>query len=124
MNWFLKAFKQYADFKGRARRKEYWMFHLYCIIFMMLAAIIDGILGYLLKDAGYFPVISIGYFVAILVPSFSVSVRRLHDVSKSGWMYLVNFIPFIGGIWFLVLTVTDSTPGENEYGANPKELTE
>lgn len=57
----------------------------------------------------------------VLIPGLSVSVRRLHDVGKSGWMLLIALIPLIGAIWLFVLLVTDSKPGENEYGPNPKE---
>lgn len=61
------------------------------------------------------------YILAMLIPSIAVSVRRLHDIGKSGWMLLIYFIPLIGSIWLLILFLTDSEPGENKYGPNPKE---
>ncbi len=114
MEWYLKALRQYADFEGRARRKEYWMFTLFNLIFAILAVVIDGLIG-----TG--AIIYLFYVLATIIPNLSVSVRRLHDVGKSGWMYLVALIPLVGFIWLLVLFTTDSQPGDNEYGQNPKE---
>ncbi len=119
MNWYLKVLKQYADFDGRARRKEYWMFVLFNMIFAISAMILDNLLGIAMEGIGYGPLYGL-YLLAIIIPSIAVGVRRLHDVGKSGWMMLISFIPIIGGIWLLVLFVTDGDPGENEYGANPK----
>ena len=120
MNWYLKVLKQYADFKGRARRKEYWMFFLFNIIFGAVAVIIDNIAGTAVSSAGYGIFYGL-YSLAVFIPSLAVAVRRLHDIGKSGWMLLVGLIPIIGPIWLLVLMVTDSNPGNNKYGQNPKE---
>ena len=122
MNWYLKVLKQYADFSGRARRKEYWMFVLFNMIFAIVAAILDNVLGIAMEGTGYGPLYGI-YALAVLIPGLAVAVRRLHDVGKSGWMILISLIPLIGAIWLLVLMVTDSNPGENQYGQNPKEVT-
>ena len=122
MNWYLKVLKQYADFKGRARRKEYWMFALFNIIFLIVAITLDNILGTAIEGVGY-GLFYFLYILAVLIPSLAVAVRRLHDVGKSGWMILIGLIPVIGAIWLLVLCVTDSQPGENQYGANPKGVT-
>jgi uncharacterized membrane protein YhaH (DUF805 family) len=115
MNWYLKVLRQYADFNGRARRTEFWMFVLFNIIFSLVANTLDYMFG-------FYGVISVIYGLAMLIPGLAVSVRRLHDVNKSGWMILVALIPVIGFIWLLVLYVTEGTPGENQYGANPKEV--
>src|SRR5690554_7522278 len=122
MNWYLKVLKQYADFSGRARRKEYWMFFLFNTIFAFLAAIIDNVVGTASPELGYGVFYGI-YALAMFIPGLAVGVRRLHDVGKSGWMMFIALIPLIGGIWLIVLMVTDSNPGENEYGHNPKEGT-
>ena len=122
MNWYLKVLKQYADFSGRARRKEYWMFVLFNMIFAIVAMILDNVLGIAMEGIGYGPLYGL-YVLAMLIPGLAVAVRRLHDVGKSGWMILISLIPLIGGIWLLVLMVTDSNPGENQYGQNPKEVT-
>ncbi len=114
MNWYVKVLRQYADFDGRARRTEYWMFVLYNIIFSVAANILDYLLGTDYVFGGI-------YGLAMIIPSLAVTVRRLHDINKSGWMILVLFIPVIGIIWFLILMVTEGIPGENQYGPNPKE---
>jgi uncharacterized membrane protein YhaH (DUF805 family) len=127
MNWFLKCLKQYADFRGRARRKEYWMFTLFCLIFGVVAAIIDNVLGVTFTmDAGYYGDMSLGYGwiyllfgLFILLPSWAVLFRRLHDVGKSGWWWLIMLIPLVGAIWMLVLLCTDSKE-DNQYGSRPK----
>lgn len=122
MNWYLKVLKQYADFSGRARRKEYWMFVLFNMIFTIVAMILDNVLGIAMEGIGYGPLYGL-YALAMLIPGLAVAVRRLHDVGKSGWMILIALIPLIGSIWLLVLMVTDSNTGENQYGQNPKEVT-
>lgn len=121
MNWYLKVLKQYADFNGRARRKEYWMFVLFNMIFAIVAMILDNVLGIAMKEIGYGPLYGL-YVLAVLIPGLAVAVRRLHDVGKSGWMYLIAFIPLIGAIWLLVLFCTDSQQGSNKWGDNPKEV--
>lgn len=119
MNYYLSALKKYAVFSGRASRKEYWMFFLFNIIFSILAMILDNVLSITIKGLGYGPIYII-FMLAMIIPALAVSVRRLHDTGRSGWMYLLVFIPIIGTIWFLVLMLIDSDPGNNEYGENPK----
>ncbi len=119
MEWYLKVLKEhYADFNGRARRKEFWMFALFNFIIAVVLSFIDGLLGLTIESMG---ILYLVYSLAVLIPNIAVSVRRLHDIGKSGWMILIAFIPLIGAIWLLVLFVTDSKPGANEYGPNPKE---
>ena len=113
MNWYLKVLKHYADFNGRARRQEYWMFVLFNIIFAFVAGALDAALGSWGAIGGL-------YGLALLIPGLAVSVRRLHDIGKSGWMLLIALIPLIGTIWLIILLATDSTPGNNQYGNNPK----
>lgn len=114
MKWYLQVFKKYADFKGRARRKEYWMFLLFNMIFtyalLFLETLIYGI-----------PILTVLYSLVVLVPSLAVVVRRLHDIGKSGAYFFVGFIPLIGGIWLLILMVTAGEVGENQYGPDPKQ---
>ena len=120
MNWYLKCWQQYADFSGRARRKEYWMFVLFNAI---VAFVISFILGLIagLTDIAALANLSYIYTLAVLIPSLAVCVRRLHDVGKSGWMYLIALIPVVGWIWLIVLFCTDSQKGSNKWGNNPKE---
>jgi len=130
MNWYLKVMKEhYADFKGRARRKEYWFFALFNIIIMVIATILDKALGldFTMGSGQYAVSMGYGYIYIIaalihLIPGLAVSVRRLHDVGKSGWMYFIVLIPLVGPIWLLVLMFTDSADGENKWGPNPKEV--
>jgi uncharacterized membrane protein YhaH (DUF805 family) len=119
MEWYLMAFKKYAEFSGRSRRKEFWMFFLFNIIALSLAAIIDNIIGTTFGSIPYGFVYVI-YSLITFVANLSLSVRRLHDVGKSGWFLLIYFIPLIGFIWLIVLFCTDGEPGANKYGANPK----
>lgn len=129
MNWYLKVIKNYAVFSGRARRKEYWMFALFNLIFIVIAAVLDNILGTTFKmDLGGAQSINLPYgylyllyALAVLIPGLAVAVRRLHDIGKSGWMFLIVLIPFVGAIWLLVLMVLNSK-AENKYGPNPKEI--
>ncbi len=114
MNWYLEVLKKYAVFSGRARRKEYWMFLLFSMLIAIGIGIIEGIIG----SPG---IIGLLYSFAVLIPSLAVSVRRLHDTDRSGWWLLVAFVPFIGGLVLLVFMLLDSTPGQNSFGANPKE---
>ena len=120
MNWYLTVLKKYADFSGRARRKEYWMFVLFNILFSIVATGLDYLLGTVWEDAGI-GLFTILYALAIILPALAVAVRRLHDIGKSGWWLFITFVPLVGSIWYLVLLATDSQPGENEYGPNPKE---
>jgi uncharacterized membrane protein YhaH (DUF805 family) len=119
MNWYLEVMKKYAVFSGRARRKEYWFFILFNMIFAIVAMIVDNVLGIAIEGLGYGP-IYILYGLAILLPNLGVLVRRLHDVGKNGWFFFITFIPIVGAIWLLVLLCRDGVQGENQYGPNPK----
>ncbi len=120
MKWYLQVLKKYAVFSGRARRTEYWMFALFNIIFSFAAIIIDMAAGTTYYNLPY-GIFYFLYTLAVLVPGLAVTVRRLHDVGKSGWMILIALIPIIGVIWLFVLMVQDSEPGKNDYGENPKK---
>ena len=122
MKWFIKCIKQYADFKGRARRKEYWMFTLFYLLFLLPLALLIGIEIGLEIEVPIFTILFVLFIFAIIVPTYAVTARRLHDTGRSGWWILINFIPYIGGIWLFVLTCLDSEPGTNKWGENPKEI--
>ena len=119
MNWYLKALKQYADFNGRARRKEYWMFVLFQIIFAIVCMMIDGGMGTNFAPLPYGYVYA-AFALLTLLPGIAVTVRRLHDVGKSGWYYFIVLIPLIGAIWLIVLMAKEGDGGENQYGPDPK----
>ncbi|MEN1785366.1 MAG: DUF805 domain-containing protein [Bacteroidota bacterium] len=120
MNWYLKVLKQYADFKGRARRKEYWMFTLFNIIIFVVLFFMAGTLSSVIASEDLILIPVVLYFFFMLIPLLAVTVRRLHDQNKSGWFYCVSFIPFIGRIWLLILMCTEGTAGPNQYGPDPK----
>jgi uncharacterized membrane protein YhaH (DUF805 family) len=116
--------KRYADFQGRSRRMEYWMFALfiwicYAVIFALVYALGGG--GSEPSAASALLSMILGIFaLGIIVPSIAVTVRRLHDTDRSGWWILISFLPFLGGLVLFVFTVLDGTPGTNKYGPDPK----
>ena len=114
MKWYIKVLKNYANFNGRARRKEYWMFTLFNVIFRILADILDLISGTYIAGSQY-GLFFLIYFLAILLPSIAVAVRRMHDVGKSGWFICIPIYNFI-------LTISEGDPRENKYGPDPKEI--
>jgi len=113
MEYFMEAMRRYADFNGRIRRKAFWMFILFYVIFSVVCSVIDGILGTMFIGAIY--------TLAMLIPVLSATARRLHDTGRSGWWQLLGLIPLIGGIVVLVFCAQDSHEGENDFGPNPKE---
>ena len=123
MEWFLKALKKdYANFNGRARREEYWMFVLFS---MLIYVVVFGVLlGSMVADIKTLGIIIVGlcciYILGIFVPTLAVTVRRLHDTNRSGWAYLISFIPLVGPIILLVFLCSEGTLGANLYGPDPK----
>jgi uncharacterized membrane protein YhaH (DUF805 family) len=111
MEYFLSALKKYADFSGRTRRKEYWMFILFYFIIYITLAIVDSLIGTMF--------LALIFVLAMLVPSISIAARRLHDTGRTGWWQLISLIPLIGAIVLIVFLVQDSHE-ENQYGPNPK----
>ena len=127
MNGYLHVLKNYVNFSGRARRTEYWMFTLFHIIFLIVASVLDNILGTTFNTEGVsmpYGYLYLLYSLGVILPGLGVSVRRLHDVNKSGWFLLIAFIPIIGAIWLLVHFCKEGTSGENNYGENPKGFEE
>jgi len=121
MEWYLMVWKKYAQFTGRSRRKELWMFFL----FNMIIATALYVCGMATREqssslSGVFFVLYFVYALAALVPGWAVGARRLHDIGKSGWWWLIVFIPFVGAIVLIVFWVTDGQPGDNQYGSSPK----
>ncbi|MBO9582816.1 MAG: DUF805 domain-containing protein [Flavobacterium sp.] len=124
IEWYKTAmFDNYANFSGRARRSEYWYFRLATTLlffaFVFVGLLLTAVLG---TETGIS--IAVGLFflyaIASIIPSLAVSVRRMHDIGKSGWTILVSLIPLAGPIWILVLLITEGEHGENYYGPDPK----
>lgn len=107
---FIEAFKlfftRYTDFSGRSRRSEFWWAQL-------SIGLLGGVIDTIVPDFAWI------WSLAILVPSIAISLRRLHDIGKSGWWYLINFVPLVGQIVFIVFACKDSTE-DNQWGPNPK----
>lgn len=122
MNYYLAVLKKYAVFSGRSQRAEYWYFFLFNLIISIVLAIVDGLIGNSSSATGIGLLGGI-YSLALIIPIIAVTIRRLHDTNHSGWWLFIGLIPIVGVIWLFVLTVTDSNPGENKYGPNPKGMT-
>ncbi len=119
MDWYLAVLKKYAQFSGRARRKEYWYFVLFNILISIALVIVDSVTGTLNNETGY-GLLSGIYSLAVLIPSLAVGFRRLHDTGRSAWWLLIGLIPVIGAIVLIVFMVQDSEAGDNRYGPSPK----
>lgn len=164
MGYMFLPLKRFADFSGRSRRLEFWLWTLFhtivttVLVVFMLISIFGSIqnltqraaggefANYAATDGANFVTLngekfaippdvmaqammgSVGipflllmlYSLAIFIPNLAVIVRRLHDQDKSGFWFFIGFVPIIGGIWLLVLYLTDGTPGPNRFGADPK----
>ena len=122
MSWYLEALKKYAVFSGRSRRMEYWFFVLFNLIVAFVLALIDMLIGTFsaMQNIGLLSGI---YSLAVLIPTLAVTVRRLHDIDRSGWWILINLIPLIGSIVLLVFSLLPGTPGSNRFGPDPKGAT-
>jgi uncharacterized membrane protein YhaH (DUF805 family) len=119
MSWFIEALKKYAVFGGRSRRKEYWYFVLFVAIISIALSIIDSLFGTYHRESGA-GLLSGLFSLAVLIPSIAVSVRRLHDIDRTGWWVLISLVPLVGWIVLLVFHVQDGTPSPNRYGPDPK----
>ena len=119
MSYFLNGITQhYADFGGRASRKEFWMYTLFASIAALAAMLLDTILGTTIPSHDY-GLIYILAALALSLPGLAIGVRRLHDVGKSGWFYFIVLIPLAGPIWLLIVLCRAGQPTNNEYGKNP-----
>jgi uncharacterized membrane protein YhaH (DUF805 family) len=124
MNLMFQPLRKYADFQGRARRSEYWLWYLFVVV---VEVVLLGVAG-----AGHNPdgtpgplgMVVMGllglFALAIVIPGLAVSFRRLHDTNRSAWWILIGLLPLIGPIVLLVFMVMDGTPGPNRFGPDPK----
>ena len=107
LHWYVDAFRRYAEFGGRSRRSAYWWFVLaHWVVLLVLGGIVETLI--------------VLYWVGVLLPSLALMVRRLHDTDRSGWWWLINLVPIIGTLVFLVFLASDGTRGPNRYGPDPK----
>jgi uncharacterized membrane protein YhaH (DUF805 family) len=131
MEWMLMPYRRYAEFSGRSRRMEYWMFALFqAIVGLVLYAFLFAGMpstdenGQMLQAPGmifYVAVLLLVVFgLASIIPGLAVTVRRLHDTDRSGWWWWLQLIPFFGGLVILVFMCLDGTPGPNRFGPDPQ----
>lgn len=127
MEWMLMPYRRYADFSGRSQRKEFWMFQLLVFIAVFVLQIVAGGLAIGGGESAGGVLGGIGVLVLVVfalgsfIPSLAVTVRRLHDLDKSGWTILFGLIPLVGGIILLVFYCTEGTRGPNRFGPDPKD---
>lgn len=121
MHWYIDVLKKYTVFSGRARRKEFWMFFLFSAIISILLAVIDEFMGWEFEMGGdSLGFLSTLYYIGVIVPYLAVIIRRLHDTERSGWWFLIAFIPIVGVLVLLVFLILQGTRGKNRYGPDPK----
>lgn len=126
LDWALLPLKRYADFSGRSRRKEYWMFTLMVMVVYLAISLVFGLgdpvdsIGEA-AGAGIGALIILGVALAFFIPGLAVTVRRFHDQDKTGWLAALGLIPFVGGLILLVFMCLEGTRGPNRYGPDPKE---
>ena len=127
MEWMLMPLKRYADFSGRSRRKEYWMFILGYVIALGALTAIGGVLGAFSGGADgpgvvglFFIGLIVIFVLGLFIPSLAVQVRRFHDQDKSGWFVLLGLVPYVGGLIVLVFMCLEGTNGPNRFGDDPK----
>ena len=121
MKWYLLVLKKYDELQGRACQEEFWQFVIYNLAFVGLAIAIDNILGTTAAGLPY-GLFNLIYILAVIIPGVSVTIRRLHDIGKSGWFSLIILVPIIGIIWLLILLSTEGLDEDNKYGSNPKNI--
>ncbi|MCA1661855.1 MAG: DUF805 domain-containing protein [Novosphingobium sp.] len=146
MEWMLMPLRRYAEFSGRSRRKEYWMFTVFVFLVSLALMLIEMAVGMAETFGAAGGPLSLIFSLATLIPSISVSVRRLHDIDRTGWWLLAPIVPLvlvgyaavtqltwlvgiagvlalIGLVMLLVFAVTNGTPGPNRFGPDPKDPT-
>lgn len=127
-DWWKKVvFENFANFNGRARRKEYWSFQLVNVLLLIVPYILLITSLFNAEQTGGLGIVGIigciffiGFALLTFIPSLAVLVRRLHDTNRSGWNFLMGLIPFVGGLILLYFYFTDGTQGRNNYGEDPK----
>ena len=129
MNWMLLPYRRYFEFTGRSRRREYWSFVLFYILVFVLLNVLFGTneltrtptgFGYGSRLVGGGGMIGGLFALVSFIPALALSVRRLHDQDRSGWMLLLGLIPFFGGFALFVLMCLEGTRGPNQHGPDPK----
>ena len=105
------CFSKYVTFDGRAPRSEFWWWFLFSILANAVAVTLDSVIG--------MPAFQVIVGLGLILPGIAVGVRRLHDTDKSGWLYLLVFVPIIGALVLLFFFVQAGTAGSNRFGSDP-----
>lgn len=116
MKVYLSAIKKYAVFKGRTSRRDYWIFTLIHFLISFIMLMTFSVFG-----LEYLSILFVLYILFSFLPTIAITVRRLHDIGKSGYFILVLLIPYIGIFWIFLLTIISGNEGENKYGYDPKK---
>ncbi|MBC2666166.1 DUF805 domain-containing protein [Novosphingobium flavum] len=133
MEWMLLPYRRYAEFTGRSRRKEFWLFALFqWLVMIVLAAFLGRTTGAWYPGyAGFYTsfdsapgMISNLFWLLNFIPNLAVSVRRLHDQDRSGWLLLLMFVPVLGWFALFVMFCLNGTRGPNRFGPDPKNPTD
>lgn len=121
IDYLRMSLKKYANASGRSRRAEYWYFNLMVCVGLILIGLIVGLVAgiFSIDTSGITDGITTVYYLAILLPSLGVTVRRLHDTGRSGWWLLLSFAPF-GVFILLMFLISNGDKETNKYGDNPK----
>lgn len=122
MQWYIRAFRRYAIFTGRAYRQEFWLFFLWSLVVSLLFSIIDRAAGLPLITSGPYEIgaSQLAYTLVAACPTLAVTARRLHDTGRSGWWQLIGVIPIVGLLAMIFWLATPGITGENRYGADPR----
>lgn len=129
MNWMLMPYRRYAEFTGRSRRREYWSFALFYLLVLGVLNALFGTNEVIRGPNGFFygsRLVGAGgalgdlFALVSFIPSLAVTVRRLHDQDRTGWLVLLILIPFFGWFALFVLMCLEGTRGPNQYGLDPK----
>lgn len=123
MDIWARPWRRAFDFKGRATRREYWLFWVQILIAFFLYFFMIGLLAPVAEGEAFAVAIAltaVAGSIFLLIATTSALVRRLHDHDKSGWMALLTLVPAVGWIFFLIMTLTPGTNGENDYGFDPR----
>jgi uncharacterized membrane protein YhaH (DUF805 family) len=127
MHWMLMPLRRYAEFEGRSRRKEYWMFALLNLLIGLFVGLVF-VVGYYADmsqgemDTYLMPAVWLAclYSLATLIPGIALAIRRLHDTDRSGWNLLWGLVPFVGGFILLYFYVSEGDRRPNRFGPDPK----
>ena len=119
---FLEALtKRYAQFSGRASKREFWGFMLFRMVAVVAIFFVTVIMFEINESlGGIFSLLCWLFAIALVIPDLSVGVRRLHDIGKSGWWFLIGLVPLIGPIWLIILWCQASVNEDNQWGGLPE----